>query len=234
MKNSFILYQDQEDIFKKLTDDQAGKLIKAIFEYENTQIMPKLDLILDISITSIKSSLDRNRKKHNEISVRRAEAGSKGGKQKVANVANASNCYDSDSDSDSDKDTVLNLDMTKETTHCVASPHGVNVDQKNINKELNKKLTEDAKVVLNHLAEKSGHNYRLVESNLNLVRRLLKSGVKRSQICLVITLMSKKYVNTDKEYLLKPSVIFKPTNFEGYLGEFNLVEKPEEVKNGDV
>ena len=35
MKKSFILYNDQEQLFDQLTDAEAGILIKAIFKYEN-------------------------------------------------------------------------------------------------------------------------------------------------------------------------------------------------------
>ena len=33
MRNSFVLYTEQKAIFDKLTNEQAGKLIKAIYEY---------------------------------------------------------------------------------------------------------------------------------------------------------------------------------------------------------
>ena len=36
MKNSFVLYHDNKEIFDALKDESAGKLIKAIFEYEVT------------------------------------------------------------------------------------------------------------------------------------------------------------------------------------------------------
>ena len=32
-KNSFILYHDQKEVIDELDDEQAGKLIKAIYEY---------------------------------------------------------------------------------------------------------------------------------------------------------------------------------------------------------
>ena len=36
-KDSFILYLEQKQIFEMLTDEEAGQLIKAIFEYEDTR-----------------------------------------------------------------------------------------------------------------------------------------------------------------------------------------------------
>ena len=116
-KDSFILYTEQKAIIDKLTDEQAGKLIKAIYEYVATDKMPQLDSILDLVITPFTTALDRNKEKYEETCKRRALAGAKGGKQKVANVANASKCkqnvanvadndneHDNDSDNDNDNE----------------------------------------------------------------------------------------------------------------------------------
>lgn len=113
-KDSFILYTEQKAIIDKLTDEQAGKLIKAIYEYVATNKMPQLDSILDLVIIPFTTALDRNKEKYEETCKRRALAGAKGGKQKVANankckqnvanVADNDNEYDNDSDNDSDND----------------------------------------------------------------------------------------------------------------------------------
>ena len=54
MKKSFILYTEQKATIDKLTDEQAGKLFKAIYEYVATDKMPPLDNLLDLVITPIK------------------------------------------------------------------------------------------------------------------------------------------------------------------------------------
>ena len=121
-KDSFILYTEQKAIIDKLTDEQAGKLIKAIYEYVATNKIPQLDSILDLVIIPFTTALDRNKEKYEETCKRRALAGTKGGKQKVANaskckqnvanVANASKCKQdvanvADNDNDSDNDTAI-------------------------------------------------------------------------------------------------------------------------------
>lgn len=107
-KDSFILYTEQKAIIDKLTDEQAGKLIKAIYEYVATNKMPQLDSILDLVIIPFTTALDRNKEKYEETCKRRALAGAKGGKQKVANAnkckQNVANVADNDSDNDSDND----------------------------------------------------------------------------------------------------------------------------------
>lgn len=66
-KDSFILYLEQKEILDMLTDEEAGKLIKAIFEYENTGTIPKLDKSLQLAFIPIKSSLDRNKEKYEKV-----------------------------------------------------------------------------------------------------------------------------------------------------------------------
>jgi hypothetical protein len=72
-KDSFILYQDYQEIFEKLTDEQAGRLIKTIFEYEKTGVMPEVDNITEIIIIPIRQMLDKNRNKYKKTCERNKE-----------------------------------------------------------------------------------------------------------------------------------------------------------------
>ena len=96
MKDSFILYTEQKEVINKLSDEQAGKLIKAIYEYVETEKMPELDPLLDIVIIPFKQNLDRNKEKYNKISEIRAKAGAKGGKQKKQKQTKESKCNEND------------------------------------------------------------------------------------------------------------------------------------------
>lgn len=84
MKDSFILYQEQKEIFDTLTDNEAGKLIKAIFEYESGQ-SPKLNKTLSLVFIPIKNALDRNRQKYEAQVEKNRENGKKGGRPKKTN-----------------------------------------------------------------------------------------------------------------------------------------------------
>ena len=91
-KDSFILYTEQKQVIDKLSDEQAGKLIKAIYEYVETEKMPELDPLLDIVIIPFKQNIDRNIDKWEQIKQKRSEAGKIGAeikKQKQAKQANA-------------------------------------------------------------------------------------------------------------------------------------------------
>ena len=77
-----MLYLDQKDTFEALTDEEAGKLIKAIFKYEYNGEEEELDRILKMAFIPIKNCLDRNREKYdNKCEVNKAN-GAKGGRPK--------------------------------------------------------------------------------------------------------------------------------------------------------
>jgi hypothetical protein len=120
MKNSFILYTEQKAVIDKLTDEQAGRLIKAIYAHETGEEM-ELDSILDLVITPFLTSLERNTEKYQKrvetnkknIAKRWNEDDTKNtnGKNGIQNDTNDTNGNDSDSDSDSD-----NVNDLKENT----------------------------------------------------------------------------------------------------------------------
>jgi hypothetical protein len=74
-KKSFILYVDQKDLFNKLPDEIAGKLIKHIYSYVNDENPKSDDLIVEIAFEPIKQQLKRDLKLFEEKRVKRSEAG---------------------------------------------------------------------------------------------------------------------------------------------------------------
>lgn len=116
MKDSFILYVDQKELIDTLSDSEAGKLLKAIFEYETTQKLPKLSKTLNLVFIPIKNALDRNREKYEKACERNKKNISKrwnkentkntSGKNGIKNnTKNTDNDNDTDTDSDSEYDT---------------------------------------------------------------------------------------------------------------------------------
>ena len=96
MKESFILYLEHKEIFEELDNEEAGELIKAIFEYQTTGETPNLSKSLKLAFIPIKNSLDKNEVKWEQEKQKRREAGKLGGlakasnaKQNLANLASA-------------------------------------------------------------------------------------------------------------------------------------------------
>lgn len=121
MKDSFILYVDQKELIDTLSDSEAGKLLKAIFEYETTQKLPKLSKTLNLVFIPIKNALDRNREKYEKACERNKKNISKrwnkentkntSGKNGIKNnTKNTDNDSDTDTDSDTDSDSEYDND----------------------------------------------------------------------------------------------------------------------------
>jgi len=85
-KKSFLLHIDSLDILDDLTNGQAGVLFKAIKAYQHNEEFP-LDSVVKIAFSPFKNQFFRDDEKYTETCKRRAVAGSKGGKQKVANAS---------------------------------------------------------------------------------------------------------------------------------------------------
>ena len=77
-KKSFLLYLDYEEHFSLLTDEQAGQLIKVIFQYERTGEIPEIDGVIKMAFSFIKNQLDRDSNKWKEEKKKRSDAGKKG------------------------------------------------------------------------------------------------------------------------------------------------------------
>lgn len=99
MKKSFLIYIDSQELVYKLSDEEAGRLFKAMLEYNATGNIPPLDRLLDTLFTSFKAQFDRDMDKWEEIKEKRSAAGKKGGAQKGNQNAKkqakqASVCFD--------------------------------------------------------------------------------------------------------------------------------------------
>ena len=88
-KKSFILYLDQQDLFNKLPDEVAGKLIKHIYSYVNLEHPETDDLLLDIAFSSIKQALKRDLKKYDAYIGKQKVNGAKGGRPKTTQKTQA-------------------------------------------------------------------------------------------------------------------------------------------------
>ena len=112
-KESFILYLEQQEVFEMLSDEEAGKLIKAIFEYEKTGKIINLDKALQIAFIPIKSSLDRNKEKYNKVVERNKKNIEKRWKKentKNTTGKNGINTNTKNTDNDNDSDNVNDND----------------------------------------------------------------------------------------------------------------------------
>lgn len=80
-KKSLLLYYDYQQHFNFLTDEQTGKIIKAMLDYEINGVFPEFDEpIMQMTFSFIKSNLDRDMQKYLEKCEKNTENGKKGGR----------------------------------------------------------------------------------------------------------------------------------------------------------
>jgi hypothetical protein len=83
-KKSFVLYNDQEELFTELSNEQAGLLIKSIFKYNKNGELPT-DPIIKLIFISIKQTLIRDNEKWLNIVQRNQDNGKLGGRPSLNN-----------------------------------------------------------------------------------------------------------------------------------------------------
>ena len=79
-KSSFLIYLDYEEQFNLLTDEQIGRLMRAIIKYEKTREIPQLNGIVKMAFSFIKTQLDRDREKYEARCEKNRENAKKGGR----------------------------------------------------------------------------------------------------------------------------------------------------------
>lgn len=115
-KQSFVLYNSYSEHISLLSDQEAGKLFKAIFRFAEDGTTPDFSGALMMCFSFISSQMQRDKEKYIDICEKRAEAGKKGGKQKQANLANANSVKQKQAnlaDNDTDNDNVNDNDTEK-------------------------------------------------------------------------------------------------------------------------
>mgnify|MGYP004657340267 CR=1 FL=1 len=125
-KKSFILYADYIKHIGKLSDEDAGRLFKAIFDYVNEGKLPNLDGMAAMAFSFISNQLDNDLQKYEETCRKRSEnvkkrwAKANASQNSAANTpdtknTSAYNCIfcntnDTDNDIDSVNDTDNDID----------------------------------------------------------------------------------------------------------------------------
>lgn len=94
-KKSLLLYYDYAQHFNFLSDEQVGKIIKAMLNYEIDGVFPEFDEpIMQMTFSFVRSNLDRDKQKFLEKCEKNAENGKKGGRPPKIEQHDTSHSYD--------------------------------------------------------------------------------------------------------------------------------------------
>lgn len=92
-KKSFVLYNDMRTHIEKLSIEQRGQLLTAIFAHADGEDY-SLDVVTDMAFGFISDQMDRDSEKYTEKCQKRSDAGKKGSKIRWSEN---SKCYNEDS-----------------------------------------------------------------------------------------------------------------------------------------
>ena len=194
-KNSFVLYKDYEELFDRLSDEEAGQLIKAIFDYERSGELPELPRLLEFILLPIKNTLDRDSDKYDKIVEKRRKAGAMGGKvaqanalkneqmldnssTRVANQADSVSVTDSDSDSDSDSVTDTVTDTTTTSSDSMQPVVVVSDDNGSFYTDIWKSITpQDVDRIYEAFPDSGGDLIQTVHDDVKRKRKQIKRPV---------------------------------------------------------
>lgn len=159
-KKSFILYLDQQELFNKLPNEIAGKLIKHIFSYVNCENPELDDLLLDIAFSPIKQSLKRDlnkwetqinqRSKAGKISAERRAAKANEAQRKATTVESR---LTKSTDSVNDSVSVSDSEVTKDLFDEFWNLYGKKVDTAKCKEKFSKLSKSDVELIFNKLPD---------------------------------------------------------------------------------
>ena len=192
-QKGFIVYGDNEVVFDRLTDEEAGQLLKAMTKYFNSSTEPSFDSPLtEIVWLQVKLQMDRNADKYQK----RCEKNRENVKKRYERIQTNTNVYDgirtytnaTNRDRDRDRDRDKERDSDRESVPDVSSL---------------------SSFLIGYLNEKTGSGYVVDGSVTDRVKALIESGYSQDQLRTVIDKQCVLWLNDPvmRQYL-RPSTLF--------------------------
>ena len=201
-KKSFVLFNDLSIPVESLPDEEAGKLFKAIFEYQNGGVKQELSSSAEMAFIFIKQQLDRNQEKYETICQRNRINGMKGGrpekpKKPIGLIGNPKNPSEPKKP-DNDNDTGNDIDTKRE-------------------EKTNYTQTD---LIINYFNKKTGKSMRCSKASREPIHARLSDNFSIEDCKKVIDIKYEEW--KDDDYMkskISIQTFFRPSNFERYLNQ---------------
>jgi len=254
VKDNFLLKKNQSKVFNELSNEDAGKLIKGIFNYANTG-ESQLDGYLKIIFLPIKDDIDKNEENYKKRCETNRANGSRGGAPKGNNNAKKDSTNDTSELGEIEekaKTTENNQSVEKTTENNMNNHNHIHISHiTNHNQDSNKKdirvIGEEEKEeeeqpeiitdnvpyeeIISYLNLKIGSNYR---SSSKETRKHIKARFNEKytleDFYKVIDNMTAEWLGDEKmSRYLRPETLFG-TKFESYKNRIPS-NKPKTLKD---
>lgn len=209
MKNALLLYYSYMEQFELLTDDELGRLIRAVMKYDANGKDPELDGMLQMAFSFIKTDLDANRKKYETRCQKNRDNGQRGGRPKKQLDKTETEKSERLSEKPKKPDTDIEMDM--------------DIDNDNDKKKKTKKKTE-----YDILIESYSDDSNLTDTLYEFVkmRKTVKSPLTSHALELILKKLDKLAAdNTSKIEILNNSI----TN--NWKGVYPIKSEPSHSKS---
>lgn len=225
MKDSFVLYTGYMEHIGLMDMEQRGVLLTALMMYVSGNELPDMDGITQMAFSFIKSQIDRDTGKYEEICRKRSEAGKTGGrpkangfsekqeKAKKANVFSGKQTKAKKADNDTEYDTDSDIKDNMSSSTSADRP------------------MYPYKDIVDYLNQKTGASFRSTSRDTQKhIRARLQEGYCLDDFKRVIDNKCAEWGKIpvagekDMRKYLRPATLFG-TKFESYLQEKPLREK---------
>lgn len=222
----FLIEKDQKEIIDELTDEEAGIIFKAIFEYVETKNIPILEKTLKIVFKQFKNKLDFFEDKYQQKCLKNKENIEKYWEEKKAKkddtneyerIRSYTNVYKI---KEKEKENKNKIKENKNKNNNITILSGKSVNGLSQTSE----LVQNCNSIVSHLNKMTGANYRATAESTKRLLKPLLDDYSVDDIILVIDKMcylwnrEPKRGERDMRIYLRPSTLFRRSNFENYLG----------------
>lgn len=218
MKDNFLLKKTQIEVFKELSNEDAGKLIKGIFNYVNNGDS-ELTGYLNVIFIPIKNEIDKNEERYEEVCKKNRENGRLGGRPKKE-----------EENQEVIEETEKNPMVFEKTEDNPKNPinhnHIHNHNQLSLTNNHNSNNLEIIKSIIDYLNERVGSKFKYnTKSTQQKINARLNEGFNLDDFIVVIDKKTEEWINNpDFNKYLCPETLFG-TKFEKYLNQKNVDKK---------
>lgn len=226
MKDNFLLKKSQQEIFNELSNEEAGKLIKGIFQYANTG-ESGLDGYLKIIFIPIKTEIDKNEKRYEEVCKKNRENGKLGGRPKKEETEK-----ENQEVIEKTEENRMVFEKTEKNPKNPINHNHIHISPSNITNQdqLSNNRLNDIKQIVDYLnlKTKSKFKYSSKTTQTKIIARL-NEGYTLDDFIVVIDKKTDEWLE-DSEFskYLCPETLFG-TKFEKYLNQ-KVIKKSQSQK----
>ena len=190
-QKGFIVYGDNEPLFDRITDEEAGQLLKGMVKYHNHGTEPTFDSPLaEVIWIQIKLQMDRNADKYekkcqkNRENIQAYWDKVKADTNEYERIRTNTNATNRDKDRDRDRDKERDTESVPDTPSLSSS-------------------------LIDYLNDKTGSEYKSDKANVKRIQSLLDSGYSPEQLRSVVDKKCAEWLTDEKmRSYLRPSTLW--------------------------